>query len=204
MAFTTYLVDDDPGVLKSLARLMRTAGYDSRGFLSAREFFKGHDPSVPGCVVVDLSLPELDGLELQRRLVSDGIERPVIFVTGRGNIPASVAAMKAGAVDFLTKPVKSADLLTAISRAQERDALARRARAERQSMEDRLAALTRREREVLAHVIAGQLNKQIAASLGTAEKTVKVHRGRVMTKLGVRNIAELVRLAERAGIAPSR
>jgi FixJ family two-component response regulator len=159
---------------------------------------------VPGCVVVDLSLPELDGLELQRRLVSDGIERPVIFVTGRGNIPASVAAMKAGAVDFLTKPVKSADLLTAISRAQERDALARRARAERQSMEDRLAALTRREREVLAHVIAGQLNKQIAASLGTAEKTVKVHRGRVMTKLGVRNIAELVRLAERAGIAPSR
>jgi FixJ family two-component response regulator len=204
MAFTAYLVDDDPGVLKSLARLMRTAGYDSRSFSSAREFLEEHDPSVPGCVIVDLSLPEFDGLELQRRLVSERIERPVIFVTGRGDIPASVAAMKAGAVDFLTKPVKSADLLTAISRAQERDALARRARAERQSMEDRLAALTPREREVLAHVIAGQLNKQIAASLGTAEKTVKVHRGRMMAKLGVRNVAELVRLAERAGIAPSR
>jgi RNA polymerase sigma factor (sigma-70 family) len=204
VAFTTYLVDDDPGVLKSLARLVRTAGYDSRSYSSTREFLELHDPAVPGCVVLDLMMPDLDGLELQQRLAEAQIARPVIFITGRGDIAASVTAMKAGAVDFLTKPVKSKDLLTAISRAQERDTAAREARSERQSIEASMARLTSREREVLRHVIAGRLNKQIALELGTTEKTVKVHRGRMMAKLGVRSVADLVRLAERVGIDPWR
>jgi RNA polymerase sigma factor (sigma-70 family) len=204
VAFTTYLVDDDPGVLKSLARLVRTAGYDSRSYSSTREFLELHDPAVPGCVVLDLMMPDLDGLELQQRLAEAQIARPVIFITGRGDIAASVTAMKAGAVDFLTKPVKSKDLLTAISRAQERDTAAREARSKRQSIEASMARLTSREREVLRHVIAGRLNKQIALELGTTEKTVKVHRGRMMAKLGVRSVADLVRLAERVGIDPWR
>jgi FixJ family two-component response regulator len=203
MAFTTYLVDDDPGVLKSLARLIRTAGYDSRSYATAREFLDAHDPSIPGCVVLDLPMPELDGLEVQQQLSLARIDRPVIFITGRGDIAASVQAMKAGAIDFLIKPLKSAELLTAISRAQQRDTAARQAITERESAQALMVRLTSRERQVLQHVIAGRLNKQIAATLGTTEKTIKVHRGRMMAKLGVHSVADLVRLAERAGIDPS-
>ena len=147
-------------------------------------------------------MPDVDGLELQRLLYDSGIERPIIFVTGQGDIPTSVRAMRAGAVDFLTKPVSSEALLAAVSRARQLDAQIRAARNETASIEARLARLTPREREVLTHVVAGRLNKQIAGDLGTVEKTIKVHRGRMMSKLGVRTVQDLVRLAERAGIRP--
>jgi FixJ family two-component response regulator len=202
MSFTTYLVDDDPGVLKALARMLRIAGYDSRQFSSPRDFLREHDPSIPGCAILDLTMPELDGLQLQRCLADDSIDRPVIFLTGNGDIPSTVQAMKAGAIDFLTKPVRREQLLAAIARAEEKDAAARRMRDRRRSVESKLGRLTVREREVLEHVIAGKLNKQIAAILGTAEKTVKVHRGRMMAKLGVRSVAELVRFAQQADIRP--
>jgi FixJ family two-component response regulator len=148
-----------------------------------------------------MSMPGLDGLQLQRALTAGGSQRPVIFVTGRGDIPITVRAMKAGAVDFLTKPVSNQDLLGAIARAEELDKKFREAQAERASIEARIASLTPREREVLTHVVAGRLNKQIAYDLGTVEKTIKFHRGAIMRKLGVRMVADLVRLTEKAGIA---
>ncbi|TXL81673.1 response regulator transcription factor [Vineibacter terrae] len=200
--FTIYLVDDDAGVLKALARLLTSHGYDARTFTSARDFLDAHDPALPGCAVLDVAMPDLDGLQLQQALAEGGAGRPVIFVTGRGDIPTSVRAMKAGAADFLTKPVKEEDLLDAISRIREREALLHHERQELQAVRSRLATLTPREHEVLTHVIAGRLNKQIAFDLGTVEKTIKVHRGRMMEKMGVRSVAELVRMAERAGIRP--
>jgi FixJ family two-component response regulator len=145
-------------------------------------------------------MPDLDGLALQQALNTEGPHRPVIFLTGKGDIPTSVRAMRAGAIDFLTKPVNDSDLLAAIARAEEKDAQTRAANAELDSINARFARLTPREREVMTHVVSGRLNKQIAGDLGTVEKTIKVHRGRVMSKLGVRTVAELVRLAERAGI----
>jgi FixJ family two-component response regulator len=202
MGFTTFLVDDDPGVLKALSRIMRIAGYESRAYSSSAEFLREHDASVPGCAVLDLTMPGFDGLELQEQLTRTGSDRPIIFLTGNGDVPASVRAMRAGAVDFLIKPVKREVLLAAIARAETQDNTMRQARSERQSIDDKLNKLTPREREVLTHVVAGRLNKQIAASLGTVEKTIKVHRGRMMSKLGIRSVADLVRLAERARIAP--
>jgi FixJ family two-component response regulator len=148
-------------------------------------------------------MPDLDGLELQQALTAGGSQRPVIFLTGAGDIPTSVRAMRAGAVDFLTKPVDSADLLAAIAHAEKQDAETRSAIADQNSVNARFAILTPREHEVMTHVIAGRLNKQIAGDLGTVEKTIKVHRGRLMNKLGVRSVADLVRLAEKAGISRS-
>jgi FixJ family two-component response regulator len=200
--FTVFIVDDDPGVLRALARLLAAAGHRTRTFGSPEAFLAQHDPAEPGCAVFDLAMPEVDGLALQQLLFDSGIERPIIFVTGKGDIPTSVRAMRAGAVDFLTKPVSSEALLAAVARAREIDAQARAARNETASIEARLASLTPREREVLTHVVAGRLNKQIAGDLGTVEKTIKVHRGRMMSKLGVRTVQDLVRLAERAGIRP--
>jgi FixJ family two-component response regulator len=198
---TVFVVDDDPSILRALTRLLRAGGHAVSTFRSPREFLAQHDPAVPGCVVLDLAMPGLNGLELQTALAASGCQRPIIFVSGHGDIPSSVRAMKAGAVDFLTKPVSEEILLAAIRRAIERDRLMRRARAELQAIGERLDTLTPREREVLQHVVAGQLNKQIAADLGTVEKTVKVHRSRVMEKMGVRSVADLVRMAERFGIA---
>ena len=200
--FVIFLVDDDPGVLKALTRMLSTQGYEVRAFSSPAEFLAQHDRSVPGCAIFDLSMPGLDGIELQAALKADGVERPVIFITGVGDIPVTVQAMKAGAVDFLTKPVKSWQLLAAIALAAEREAQARQLRNDLASVNDQISRLTPREREVLTHVIAGRLNKQIAADLGTVEKTIKLHRGRVMHKMGVRSVADLVRIAERAGIRP--
>jgi len=200
--FRVFLIDDDPGVLKGLTRLLTAAGHQVSAFLSSEAFLAELDPALPGCVVCDLAMPGLNGLQLQAALAERDIELPIIFVTGAGDIPTSVRAMKAGAVDFLTKPVNDADLLGAIGRAAEKDREASRLRGERASITARLARLTRREREVFARVIAGTLNKQIAADLGTVEKTVKVHRGRMMAKMGVRSVADLVRLAEHAGIRP--
>lgn len=198
--FTVYLVDDDTRVLKALSRLLRANGYEVQPYTSPREFLDRHDPALPGCAVIDVSMPGLDGLELQSLLTAKGTKRPVIFLTGKGDVPTSVRAMKAGAVDFLTKPVRDRDLLDAIARAQEADAKARQVTAELAAVEARIATLTPREREVLPHVVAGRLNKQIAGDLGTVEKTIKVHRARMMEKLGVRTVADLVRLAEKAGI----
>jgi FixJ family two-component response regulator len=199
--FTVYLVDDDAGVLKALARLLQARGYDVQAFTSPQAFLANHDMSAPGCAVLDVSMPGPDGLELQQALTAGGSQRPVIFLTGKGDIPTSVRAMRAGAVDFLTKPVNDSDLLAAIAHAEKEDAETRCAMADLNAINARLANLTPREHEVMTHVIAGRLNKQIAGDLGTVEKTIKVHRGRVMNKLGVRTVADLVRLAEKAKIS---
>ena len=200
-AATVFLVDDDPGILRALTRLLRAGGHQVNAFRSPRDFLAQHDAAVPGCVVLDLAMPGLNGLELQTALAATGCQRPIVFISGHGDVPSSVRAMKAGAVDFLTKPVSEKDLLAAIERAIERDRLMRNAGAELQAIGARLNRLTPREREVFQHVVAGQLNKQIAADLGTVEKTVKVHRSRVMEKMGVRSLADLVRMAERVGLA---
>jgi FixJ family two-component response regulator len=201
--FTVFLVDDDAGVLRALSRLLRARGYDIQAFTSPQAFLADHDASIPGCAVFDVSMPELDGLELQQGLTAGGSQRPIVFLTGKGDIPTSVRAMRAGAIDFLTKPVNDADLLAAIARAEKQDTTTRDASAKLDSINARFAVLTPREREVMIHVIAGRLNKQIAGDLGTVEKTIKVHRGRVMEKLGLRSVADLVRLAEKAGISRS-
>ena len=194
--FTVYLVDDDPGVLKSLSRLLRAKGYDVKPYSSPQVFLEEHDEAIPGCAILDVSMPDLDGLEIQD-VLTNGSHRPVVFVTGKGDIPTSVRAMKAGAIDFLTKPVKDQDLFEALSRAEAMDAELRRLRSELDVMRAKVRTLTPREREVLTHVVAGRLNKQIAGDLGTVEKTIKVHRSRMMGKLGIRTVADLVRMAEK-------
>ena len=195
-----YLVDDEPAVRKALSRLLRSAGYAVTAFGSAKEFMQQHLADAPGCLVLDVTMPEITGIELQEWLARTRSPLPIIFITGNGDIPTSVRAMKAGAVDFLTKPVKEADLLRAIEIALRRGRETRQTRAEVNAIQERLATLTPREREVLEHVVSGQLNKQIAGDLGTVEKTIKVHRARVMEKMGVQSLAELARLAERMGI----
>lgn len=201
---TVFLVDDDAGVLKAISRLLQTRGYETQAYTSPKEFLETHDNSVPGCAVLDVSMPDLDGLELQQALTAGKSQRPVIFLTGEGDIPTSVRAMKAGAIDFLTKPVSDSELLAAIARAIQADSDSRLASSELEPIKARFASLTPREHEVMTHVIAGRLNKQIAGDLGTVEKTIKVHRGRVMEKMGVRSIADLVRLADKAGISPKK
>src|SRR5690606_5564861 len=198
-----FVVDDDPSVLRALCRLFSAAGLEPRAFSSSTAFLEAHDPATPGCLVLDLALPGLHGLELQQALSDSGGARPIVFITGRGDIPTTVRAMKGGAVDFLTKPVNDSELLAAVQRAIDADRLARAAHIERDELLQRLASLTPREREVLVHVVAGRLNKQIAADLGTVEKTIKVHRARVMEKMAVRSLADLVRIAERLGLPPA-
>jgi len=200
--FTVSIVDDDPGVLKSLARLVRAAGYAARTFSSAQQFLAQHDPAIPGCLVVDLLMPDVDGRQLQSVLRKDDIDRPIIFISGTTDAPTIVDAMKAGAIDFLIKPITGNALLAAIRIASERQAKAHQRQAELADIKHKLAQLTPREGEVLRHVISGRLNKQIAWDLGTVEKTIKVHRSRIMEKMGVRTIAELVRLTEQIGLAP--
>ena len=195
-----YLVDDEPSVRKALSRLLRSAGYEVTAFGSAKEFMQRHLADAPGCLVLDVTMPEISGIELQQWLARVRSPLPIIFITGNGDIPTSVQAMKGGAVDFLTKPVKDTDLLRAIEIALQRERKTRQARAEMNAIQERLDTLTPREREVLEHVVSGQLNKQIAGDLGTVEKTIKVHRARVMEKMGVQSLAELARLAERMGI----
>ena len=195
-----YLVDDDPRVLRALARLLRVEGLETQSFSSPQAFLEGHDPARPGCAVVDMAMPGLDGLKLQRALAVAEVPRPIIFLSGRSDVPTSVKAMKAGAVDFLTKPVKADDLVAAVRRAIDIDLQTRRDQTELNEVLQRLGALTPREREVLQLVVAGRLNKQIAAALGTVEKTIKVHRARVMEKMHTRSVVELVRMTQRAGI----
>jgi FixJ family two-component response regulator len=201
-ASTVFIIDDDQSALEALSRLLRSFELDVAAFASPQEFLERFDPAQPGCLVLDVYMPGLNGLELQRELAARGSELPVVFLSGHGDIPLSVRAMKQGAVDFLTKPVLGLDLLDAVHTAIEKDSTNRQVRAELAEIRNRLAALTPREREVLEHVVYGRLNKQIAADLGTCEKTIKVHRAHLMAKLRIRSLPDLVRLAERGGIMP--
>lgn len=203
-AHTVFLVDDDASVLKGLSRLLRSAGMNPVTFASPREFLEKHDPDAAGCIILDVAMPGFDGMQLQEELARKGTRMPIIFLTGHGDIPMSVRAMKRGATDFLTKPVHDEDLIKAIHLAIEADLKRRQSQAEIDDIRRRLSTLTPRELEVLSHVIAGKLNKQIAAYLGATEKTIKVHRGRVMQKMQVQSVAELVRIAEKAGIEAKR
>lgn len=196
------VVDDDCSFRRALQRLIRSAGMEAIAYGSAQEFLSSFDASRAGCLVLDLSMPGQTGLELQQTLADGTGAPPIIFVTGQGDIPSSVQAMRRGAVEFLTKPVDDVVLLDVIRDAIEKDQFERSARSEREMVQRRFATLTPRESEVLRHVISGRLNKQIAGDLGTVEKTIKVHRSRLMVKLQVRSVAALVRLAGQAGITP--
>jgi FixJ family two-component response regulator len=197
---TVFIVDDDVDVAQAIARLLSTARYKVCMFDSAQDFLAKHDPEAPGCIVLDVAMPGVSGLQLQQFLIASGCLRPIIFLTGVGDVPTSVQAMKAGAVDFLTKPVGDNELFSAIEQALRIDQSERGLRSRKQIVSKRLSRLTPRERQVLEHVISGQLNKQIASDLGTREKTVKVHRSRVMHKMGARSVAELIQLASCAGV----
>lgn len=191
-----FVVDDDPSVRRSLERLIRSFAMDVELFASAEEFLRRRPPHRPSCVVLDLRMPGLSGLELQRDMVARGMEMPVVFITGHGTVPDSVQAMKAGAVDFLEKPFEAHDLLSAIRQSLDDDARGRRAREKLAELRSRAATLTKRESEVFLLVVDGLLNKQVAGKLGISEKTVKVHRGRVVAKMKADSIAHLVRMAE--------
>jgi len=196
-----YVVDDDGLVRTAIARLLGLKDYAVSTFETAESFLTQHDPEIHGCVVLDVAMPGLDGLALQQALADRGNQMQIIFLTGYGDVPMCARAMKRGAFDFLTKPVDATVLFAAVERALEKDEALRKARASRALTESRLSTLTAREREVLTHVMAGRLNKQIAADLGTAEKTVKVHRARGMEKMHVRSVAQLVRMVERASLS---
>jgi FixJ family two-component response regulator len=196
---TIFLVDDDAGVLKALSRVLREEGWNVETFESAEAFLARSDQTAEGCLVLDVTMPGLDGLELQRRLAETGQFLPIVFITGHGDIPTSVRAIKAGATDFLTKPVNGEALIDAVRAAIELDAAMRRARADSAVLRQRHASLTAREREVLAALAAGRLNKQIAADLGVVEQTVKFHRARIMERMQARTTAELMHMAARLG-----
>ena len=200
---TVFVVDDYAPGRRSISRLLRTAGFVVAAFASAQEFLAQYDPQTLGCLVLDLAMPTLNGLELQRVLAKAGSLLPIIFLTAHGDVPKSVQAMKHGASDFLTKPVNDEDLLAAVRSAIEKHRALWREQAELSEIRARLSTLTPREREVLEYVVAGKLNKQIASDLGTVEQTVKVHRAHVMQKMKVHSVAELVRLTERCGIGGS-
>src|SRR5262245_55147293 len=195
-----FVVDDDESMRRSLKNLLRSVGLRVEAFASAQEFLGGKRPDVPGCLVLDVRLPGLSGLDLQKRMAAADIEIPIIFITGHGDIPMTVQAMKAGAVEFLTKPFRDQALLDAIQQALERDRHARKQRTKVEQLRSRYRSLTPREREVIARVVVGLLNKQIAGELGTSEAAVKVHRQHVMEKMGAGSLADLVRLADRLGI----
>jgi FixJ family two-component response regulator len=199
---TIFVVDDDPSVRRSTERLVCSMGFNVQTFASAKEFRDRARVEGPACLVLDVHLPDVSGLDLQRELAQAGVHVPIIFITGRGSIPMSVRAMKEGAVEFLTKPTRSRDLLAAIRAAIERDRGSHQARLEAGALRERYQRLTPREREVLAFVIAGLLNKQIAGELATTERTIKFHRAHIMEKMEADSVAELVRMAERLGIAP--
>jgi FixJ family two-component response regulator len=199
-AASVFVVDDDPSVRKSLTRLIEAAGYTVEAFASAREFLDAAPASGPCCLVLDIRMPGITGLDLQQTLAQAVHRIPVVFITGHGDIPTTVQAMKAGAIDFLTKPFAAGDLLDAIRHAVEKDTRDLGTEAHTSSIHARVKTLTPRERQVFALVVTGMLNKQIAARLGIVEKTVKVHRARVMEKMRAGSVAELVRLADNIGV----
>jgi FixJ family two-component response regulator len=197
---TVFIVDDAAAIRASLSTLLGTMGHAVRTFESAERYLEAQEPEVPGCLLLDINMPGMSGLELQRSLAGSPHARPIVFMTGVGDIQTSVQAMKVGAVDFLTKPVGAERLRVAVEQAMQRDAEQRRQKAINSLVQKRFGILTPRERQVMAHIIQGRLNKQIAAELGTGEKTVKVHRARVMSKMGVRSVPELVLLGARIEI----
>src|ERR1043166_4194425 len=196
-----FAIDDDTGLRESLKNLIRSVGLGVETFDSAQEFLQSKRPDVPGCLVLDVRLQGLSGLDLQKRMAEADMEIPIIFITGHGDIPMTVQAMKEGAGEFLTKPFRDQDLLDAIQQALERDRKRREERAKTEELHSRYNLLTPREREVMALVVTGRLNKQIAGELGASEATVKIHRHQVMEKMGAGSLADLVRMADRLGVA---
>ena len=197
---TVFVIDDDKAVRLAITNVLESVGLRAESFASPREFLKSERADAPGCLVLDVRLPGASGLDFQNELAAAKVEIPIIFITGHGDIPMSVQAMKAGAVDFLTKPFRDQDLLDAVQIAMERDRLRRQLQTELVETRKRLNTLTPREREVMELVTAGLLNKQIASQLGTSETTAKIHRGQVMRKMQVQSVPDLVRMAERLGI----
>jgi FixJ family two-component response regulator len=200
---TVVVIDDDASIRDALKSLIRSVGLQIKLFASPRDFLQGKEPDAPSCLVLDVRLPGKSGLDFQRELAEANIHIPIIFITGHGDIPMSVRAMKEGAVEFLTKPFRDQDLLDAIQVALERDRGRRQRQTEIKILRERFASLTPREREVLPLVVSGLLNKQVAAEIGTTEATVKVHRSQLMRKMGAESLPDLVRMAEKIGIPGS-
>ena len=200
---TVFIIDDDPSARRGLTRLVRAAGFKTETFASAADYLASDQPSGPGCIVLDVRMPEMTGPELQEELTKADYSMPIVFLSAHADVPIAAGAMKKGAVDFLTKPVDGTDLLAAIEESLARDAENRAQREESASIQELMETLTPREHEVMTYVITGMLNKQIAGHLEISEETVKIHRARVMQKLGVVSVAELVRLCEKVGIEPA-